>query len=1090
MTFSIRSKFMLIITLPMLGLIASATFLLYHFIDRLELKAANIAVREYQMGMLDLIYRLQTERGSHALAHTLENDHTLALFEQASAQTDHALKQIERLSANHHEVVRVNTLHDRLDESVKKIRSFRELINHNTRNERAVKALFSAYTEHISQLTDMLYLHPFDTFDATQQQTFHALNQMYDVQILRGEMRAFIARLLANSTYDAQLMKDALEHRIAVDQLFGQSLRQYASVYDGHFDQEFEQVSMRIEDIVDMLDEFYATNWGNELALHYHVMKEDIGLRPDVWFTLASKQMEHTLSWMQDLLSDEVVTQQQAYDELKYQLQWWIAIYLVTLLLTLSSVYVVSRGMVRNIRQLSDGIHRFFEYLTFKRQTIDAITVSSGDELSEMAQTINLASARIVEQSANDNEFLEEVNQIIASMRSGHFDERIYFDANHPALQKLKGGLNSMLDVIEEKIRATTYELQLNNARLEEEIESRVNELHQIDMGISRSMLLFSLDKENRLISLNDAMCERIECSKEKMVNQRIFEYFSHSTDGRALMEEVDAELVHEGISHKQLEFLSASGVPVYMDATFIHLKNRSGEVLKKLALCNDITQIVMARIKAEEAEKAKGDFLANMSHEIRTPLNAILGFVEILQKTIDNAKHRKYIDIIHNSGKSLLGVINDILDFSKIQSGSFTISPVHFSPLDEMSHVVQLHASKMEDKQILFLAHIDIDLPALLEGDILRIKQVISNLLSNAAKFTPENGEVKVSVDYKSGNLVFRIQDNGIGMDEEQRSRIFNAFEQADSSTTRKFGGTGLGLSISASLVEMMDGTISVESEPGVGTTFSVSLPLKLVDGDYSLNIDQEKIGHTTVAIMPFKKQYRDVERLLRHYLSKMGVQHIYDMSEIPADLTYEVLLGPLDQIDIKEIELKQQYTIGIALTGKETAEPSPLLHLLHSPFVPRALLDVLDEATEATLRLMGESSEADHCSFKGHLLVAEDNKTNQMLISLLLDDYGIDYEIVENGKEALEAFKASAYDLVFMDVNMPVMGGVESTKAIRAYESDSSRKQTPIIALTANVMSEDREIYEASGMNDHLAKPIETDQLEKVLTRYLAEK
>lgn len=285
-----------------------------------------------------------------------------------------------------------------------------------------------------------------------------------------------------------------------------------------------------------------------------------------------------------------------------------------------------------------------------------------------------------------------------------------------------------------------------------------------------------------------------------------------------------------------------------------------------------------------------------------------------------------------------------------------------------------------------------------------------------------------------------------------------------------------------------MMGGTLSVESEEHHGTTFTMTLPLGIADGAFALNVDHEKIGTITVGLLPFAKRYNDLERLLHRYLEQMGVRGIIDLRTDDQGV-YDVLLAPADQIDTAQLEAKGQYTIAVALKADEEITDSALVHPLYAPYTPEHLLEVLDDATAEKLRIHDERDSEEERQFRGHVLIAEDNKTNQMLISLMMDDYGIDYEIAENGKIAFEMYQNAAYDLVLMDINMPEMGGIEATESIRRYETKVSRKRTPIVALTANVMAEDRKHYSESGMDAHLGKPIETEALETVLARYLKE-
>lgn len=375
---------------------------------------------------------------------------------------------------------------------------------------------------------------------------------------------------------------------------------------------------------------------------------------------------------------------------------------------------------------------------------------------------------------------------------------------------------------------------------------------------------------------------------------------------------------------------------------------------------------------KALEATQAKGDFLANMSHEIRTPLNAILGFIGLLKDKPHDEESTKYLNTIDNSSHSLLGIINDILDFSKIESGKLDIDPVVFNPSKEFASTADLFRARCSEKHISFSIELSPNLPRGLKSDILRIKQVISNLISNAIKFTESYKSVILKIDYQNNLLSCSIQDQGIGISEEALYKIFDAFSQAEASTTRKFGGTGLGLAISSKLIGMLGGELKVESELGKGSRFFFEIPAKEV-------IIQEK---------PIQNQSTEID-------------------------------------------------------------------------------------------------------FFGHILLVEDNKTNQLLMSAILKKQGLSFDLAEDGLLAIDAVKNKDYDLVLMDENMPNLNGIEATKAIREWEQTLPNKPSiPIIALTANAMTGDKERFVAAGMDEYLTKPVNVPKLITVLRHFLPKK
>lgn len=376
-----------------------------------------------------------------------------------------------------------------------------------------------------------------------------------------------------------------------------------------------------------------------------------------------------------------------------------------------------------------------------------------------------------------------------------------------------------------------------------------------------------------------------------------------------------------------------------------------------------------------EEATRVKEKFMANMSHELRTPLNSIIGFSQILSKKQKNPEFIKLSKQIHTSSISLLHLINDILDLSKIQDSKFSIEFYEFNAYEEVSNFVEQFEGLSAQKNLNFINNISPTLKHTFLGDWQRIAQIILNLISNAIKFTPENGEIIFTIEYKDASLFIMIKDTGIGMDKETQNRIFQPFEQADGSTTRKYGGTGLGLSITHNLVEMMHGKIELTSTLHKGSIFKVTLPLEQLE-----DIKSEKSTDT----------------------------------------------------------LQENFT---------------------------------EEEKENSLQ--------------GHILVVEDNKTNQMLVRMLIEDFGLSCDMANDGIEAVQIYSPQKHALVLMDENMPNMNGIEAMKKIKEKFKDTC---TPIIALTANAMEGDKEKFITLGMDDYLSKPIDEDKLYKILLKFLS--
>lgn len=508
--------------------------------------------------------------------------------------------------------------------------------------------------------------------------------------------------------------------------------------------------------------------------------------------------------------------------------------------------------------------------------------------------------------------------------------------------------------------------------------------------------------------------------------------------------------------------------------------------------LHNQVKELTLARDQAIQAEKAKDEFLANMSHEIRTPLNAILGFVAIVYKRTEDEKSKHYLNIIDTSGQSLLAIINDILDYSKIKSGKFTITQHEIEPLYEFTNAILLFASKAYEKHLIYAVYIDPNMPSKINIDNVRTKQILSNLLSNAIKFTPEDGKIEVKITISDNTLHIVISDSGIGISKEHLEKIFTAFEQADGSTTRKYGGTGLGLSISAKLASLMGGKITVESKNGLGSVFTLTLPIEVSNETPKLLIKKEQISQYTFAILSSTEQPKEQSLMLKKYLQEFGAKNIIELHSYQ-EHGYDLLFFEPDDEYNEEIVMAKKpaiamlRTLSIKLANLEHIQP------LYAPFVPASIIDAINETGLENLTqginkvvVYGDDGESQK-EYIGKILVAEDNKTNQMLIALLLDDYGIEYDIAQNGEEAVDMFKKSKYDLVLMDENMPKLNGIGAMQAIKAYESENRLLFTPIIALTASVLDTDKAMFVNAGMDGFVGKPIENSELESVFEQFL---
>ncbi|MCL2889383.1 MAG: response regulator, partial [Eggerthellaceae bacterium] len=510
------------------------------------------------------------------------------------------------------------------------------------------------------------------------------------------------------------------------------------------------------------------------------------------------------------------------------------------------------------------------------------------------------------------------------------------------------------------------------------------------------------------------------------------------------------------------------------------------------------------ALYKAEQkANRAKSEFLSRMSHEMRTPMNAIIGMTKIAETSDDVARLKYCLATIGTSSGHLLGIINDVLDMSKIEAGKLELENVPMNIEKVLMAVCNIIIDNMEKKDQKFSVVLSRDLNLNYIADDLRLSQVITNLLSNAVKFTPEGGKIKLCVEEvekleRSTKLRFSVTDTGIGMSEEQISRLFNAFEQADGSVSRKYGGTGLGLVISKNIVEKMGGRIWVESQPGVGSTFSFEVVLERSSHQDAVIFDGIRPEDIRLLVVEHDDEVR------RHFLNIMesfgiSADSAADISETKALLeairdtgrAYDIIFLAYDLpgtngIDfVDELNARIDKNTVIIITTylewhriEKLASGNHLSRFITKPLFPSSVLDAINETVGTTLKNLDiKTTRIDEVADLSdlHILLAEDLKINREVFITLLEKTGLSIEVAENGLIALTKFRENPerFDLIIMDIQMPEMDGYQATRAIR--ELDIPRAKTiPIIAMTANAFKEDIDRCLESGMNDHLAKPI----------------
>lgn len=495
-----------------------------------------------------------------------------------------------------------------------------------------------------------------------------------------------------------------------------------------------------------------------------------------------------------------------------------------------------------------------------------------------------------------------------------------------------------------------------------------------------------------------------------------------------------------------------------------------------------DITELVYAREHAEASEKAKSEFMANMSHEIRTPMNGIVGFTQLLMKSNLSMQQKQFTQLIEHSTSTLLKIVNDILDFSKIESGHLELDYTEVNPFIDLRNSISLFKSKAKEKEISYLVDIDPTISECLMMDELRLTQILTNLVNNAIKFTPFNGTIHIEIqripsDDDKEHIFFGVTDTGIGIPADRLDKIFQSFIQADSSTTRQFGGTGLGLTISASLCELMGSKLRVRSRLGKGSTFFFQASFEICKKSSTLS---QNIAHPPIYIVKCEEPiYDNVLYQLDHFgvkymsLSYEEIRKLDVEEHIVILFDYQVYLS-LDLEESKVIlidERKAAFNLAKKIDG--------LYHLGSFLESPSDLYNAVVELNIIKPLITGVNK--DNANFDLKILVAEDYEVNRILIEEMLKEYGITPTFAVDGLEAVEMGTATEYDLIFMDINMPNLNGIDATKQLQ----DKGIK-TPIVALTANALKGDREHFLSLGMDAYLSKPVDMTALYEVLMQF----
>jgi len=591
---------------------------------------------------------------------------------------------------------------------------------------------------------------------------------------------------------------------------------------------------------------------------------------------------------------------------------------------------------------------------------------------------------------------------------------------------------------------------------------------------------------------------------KSLMESDQVVKNYALDTNYRIIRPDGDIRWIHMRIYPvKNQEDKTQRTVGIATDIT--HQKETEEELNIASEKANKLA------IEAAEASRTKSEFLANMSHEIRTPMNGIIGMCHLLLTADLNNEQRSQVLTIRNSSESLLNIINDILDISKIEAGKLTLEKINFNIRATIADVVKILADPIQKKNLELSIVIESDVPATICSDPIRLRQILLNLISNAVKFTDKGGiyvDVKVLQDDQKQGIYFSVTDTGMGIEKDKLNLLFQSFTQTDTSITRRFGGTGLGLSISKQLAQMLGGSIGANSEPGKGSTFWFSIFSKDVSNVKKADIEFDADTRQKTKIMVVSDNQRLQQEIIP-LLDYWQLQH--DCCNSVSDALGKLIHANLDNRPYTICFLDDQLP---RLSGKSVceriAELNDIGHLTLIPVYQKTTTTrhdnllvslvrpiIYTDLYHCLIKILSPQSKEQNDSEKTkmpelddalqdmRILVVEDNKVNQKVAKGILNRLGFQCDVAEDGQKALDVLKEKVYDLIFMDIQMPVMDGITASKAIRNPETPVRRHDVPIVAMTAHAMRDNRQQCLDAGMDDFISKPIDPTEVLSVIER-----
>ena len=647
----------------------------------------------------------------------------------------------------------------------------------------------------------------------------------------------------------------------------------------------------------------------------------------------------------------------------------------------------------------------------------------------------------------------------------------------------------TIFPLVDSKGNIIEYIAVRNNITKRVEAENKLKRQEKYNKMIfnNQENIVFTATKEEGVIEVNQKFLETFgfnsftsfkseyECICDLFIEKE--GYLKATTKYRHWSEDIfeEPDKTHKALIKDKYEFERIYSVHI----------NKVAFEDEELMIANftDITELEYAREIAIASEKAKSEFMANMSHEIRTPMNGIVGFTDLLFKSNLEPKQRQFTEYIKNSTKVLLDIVNDILDFSKIESGHLKLDLTPANPFIDLRGAMTIFKSQATEKNISFIVNIDSSISECLIMDKLRVIQILTNLVNNAIKFTPEHGTVDmcarlISREDSIEKIMFSVTDTGIGIAKDRLETIFQSFIQADNSTTRKFGGTGLGLTIGASLCNLMCSQLQVQSQEGEGSRFFFEVDFEVCDSTPTL---ASQAKHSPIYVLNHDGViYNNVITQLKHFQLQVLTGSFEDL--LCGDNRDNIIITfnhrqykPLENISSKIIlidDSKEAFMLA--------REEDILYHIGFFDEAPSILYNAILNYTmtpqnDKILHVISSKES----TFK--VLVVEDYEMNRILIEEMLNGYGIKPDFAFDGLEAINKVEESSYNIIFMDINMPVMNGIDATKILR-----KKGVKIPIIALTANALEGDKEHYLSEGMDNYLSKPINVEELEAILTKY----